>query len=224
MNFDTRPHPEATMYLADRRICTQTAAFQRRSTLGAGPFGTLRQLTETTLQPAAPFNLPPDAAVLLLPVAGGLEYACGAETGFLEPGQAGWFSPPPGATLTVLNPYETAAIHLLHLERAFRSDAEAPGLAVFSFDLTRKNALLPLGEPSLGYIGRYGGREEGTYRVLPRPGDPAGRVFVFVLNGVFEVANRLLHEGDGLALTYAGAGEVDFEALSNEALLLLFDC
>lgn len=45
--------------------------------------------------------------------------------------------------------------------------------------------------------------------------------FVFVLYGVFEVANRLLHQSDGLALEFTDDGKVEFEALSNEALLLL---
>lgn len=49
-----------------------------------------------------------------------------------------------------------------------------------------------------------------------------GRVFAFVLNGVFEVANRLLHAGDGLALTYAAdGGKVEFEALAPDSVLVL---
>lgn len=44
---------------------------------------------------------------------------------------------------------------------------------------------------------------------------------MFVLYGVFEVANRSLHQSDGLALEFTDDGKVEFEALSNDALLLL---
>lgn len=44
---------------------------------------------------------------------------------------------------------------------------------------------------------------------------------MFVLQGVFEVASRLLHAKDGLALR--GFEEAAFEALSNEAILLLIE-
>jgi hypothetical protein len=45
-----------------------------------------------------------------------------------------------------------------------------------------------------------------------------------VLQGVFEIANRLLHERDGLALTYQQDDVLEFEALSNDAVLILVTC
>ena len=44
-------------------------------------------------------------------------------------------------------------------------------------------------------------------------------VFAFVIDGVFEVQDRLLHARDGLALSNFKA--IDFEALSNESVILL---
>ena len=93
------------------------------------------------------------------------------------------------------------------------------------FDLSVDNTLLPLfplddtDSQYQGFIGRYAGRAEDRYQ----PRERKNGVFVFVLSGVFEVQNRLLHQRDGLSLTNVQNGEVDFEALSNDAVLLLLE-
>lgn len=45
-------------------------------------------------------------------------------------------------------------------------------------------------------------------------------LFVFVIQGVFEVQGRLLHARDGLGL-WDEENEVELEALSNDAIVLL---
>ncbi|WP_165699302.1 pirin family protein [Hymenobacter jejuensis] len=47
------------------------------------------------------------------------------------------------------------------------------------------------------------------------------RFFAFVVAGAFEVEGRLLHERDGLALW--DVQEVELEALSNDALVLVLE-
>jgi len=71
--------------------------------------------------------------------------------------------------------------------------------------------------PCRASLGRFTGRAEAEYH-LRRPG--AG-FFAFVLAGAFEIAGRLLHANDGLALWDTGTVEV--EALSNDALLLVLE-
>ena len=66
-------------------------------------------------------------------------------------------------------------------------------------------------------LGRFAGRAEAAYH--PRAG--AGCCFGFVLAGAFEVASRLLHPHDGLALWQASC--LDLEALSPDAVLLLLE-
>lgn len=79
--------------------------------------------------------------------------------------------------------------------------------------------MLPLfSSQARGFIGRYDGREEGIYEVQ---NPDAHGVFVFVIEGAFEVQNRLLHARDGLSLI--NVAEVDFEALSNDAMLLILE-
>ncbi len=92
-------------------------------------------------------------------------------------------------------------------------------------DLSAANTLLPLFPPydtssqGHGFIGRYAGRSEDSFR----PRQRQNGVFVFILSGVFEVQNRLLHQRDGLSLTNIQGGKVDFEALSTDAVLLVLD-
>lgn len=68
-----------------------------------------------------------------------------------------------------------------------------------------------------GYIGIYDGRRDEVFR-LTRSGDG---IFAFVINGAFEFANRLLETRD--ALSVLEATEVDFEALSGNAIMLLLE-
>ncbi len=65
--------------------------------------------------------------------------------------------------------------------------------------------------------GLYQSREEGEY--IP-DGDHRS-VFVYVINGVFEVSGRLLEERDGLFIPHCG--NIDFEALAPESVLLFLE-
>jgi hypothetical protein len=67
------------------------------------------------------------------------------------------------------------------------------------------------------HIGKFDGRKEGTHIVT----DAGKGIFVFVIEGAFEVQNRLLQLRDGLALW--NTASIEFEALSNDAILLLLE-
>ena len=127
---------------------------------------------------------------------------------------------------TINNPYRTESINYLEIWLTNSS----PGIhahyhpdAVLIYPLTTNSCpsfhlMIPIPKYQ-GYIGRYAGRAEDSYQ----PRERKNGVFVFVLSGVFEVQNRLLHQRDGLSLTNVQNGEVDFEALSNDAVLLLLE-
>lgn len=221
----------AQIYLADQRGHSQTPVLRSFHTFNFGsyhadsrtPFGALQLLNDDSLVAGASLSLtveqPTD--VLLLPINGGLEYTCDLTSGFLEPGQSGLLSLTSGMNYTVSNPYETETIDMLQLWLTRPADSSVSGFADTTFDLSQKNVLLPCFPTSADtesrvFIGRYDGRAEDTLVVTPDQ-----RVFVFVVQGVFEVQNRLLHERDGLALTDVQGNTVEFEALSNDAILLL---
>ncbi|MBO9638112.1 MAG: pirin [Siphonobacter aquaeclarae] len=210
---------EARIFLADRRGVSQSEAFRSYHLLAFGdyreagrePFGVLQALNDDTLAPGISRKMEPAAGmeVLLLPVAGSLAYtdASGREY-LLEPGDAARVSP---GSYTVRNPYDTGLINFLQIWRS----AAPPASKTIVFDLSKKNTLHDLSIGRFWGIGQYEGRQEGTCR----PG--SSRVFVYVLEGVFEVQDRLLHPRDGLALT--GAETIGWEALSDNAILLLIE-
>ena len=89
-----------------------------------------------------------------------------------------------------------------------------------TFDfMNNKNQLLAYfsNQTDFGFIGQYDGRKESVYTLK----NPQNGIFVFVIEGVFEVQNRLLHARDGLALP--DISEIELEALSNDAVVLLLE-
>ncbi|SOD82218.1 pirin family protein [Spirosoma fluviale] len=226
---------QAQLYIADQRGCSQSSFFRSYHTFNFGqyanehraPFGGLQVLNDDTLGPGNRLSVTVDndTAVVLIPLVGGLEFNSPVASGFLEAGQVQTLWLAKGMRYEVINPYETELINFVQLWIASRSTNS--GLSVI--DLTNTNQLLPAfafnplkdGTPTagLGFIGRFDGRAEGIYALK----NPKNGVFVFVLSGVFEVQNRLLHERDGLSLMNIQGAEVDFEALSNDALLLLLE-
>ncbi|ARK10812.2 pirin [Fibrella sp. ES10-3-2-2] len=232
---------QAHIFLADQRGRAETELFRSCHTFNFGaysaegrtPFGALCLLNDDLLRPGASLTMQVEQPmqVVLMPIVGGLEYAVEGVTHFLEPGQAGTLALPAGMNYMVNNPYPNELINCLQLWFTMPESGVFSTVRQIDFDLSLPNTLQPFltiipteqAVPT-GFIGRFAGREEGTYPIRPLVAGETRRVFVFVLQGVFEVANRLLHEKDGLALTYQQADEVEFEALSNDALLLLLTC
>jgi redox-sensitive bicupin YhaK (pirin superfamily) len=222
---------QAQIYLADQRGYTQTPFLRSFYTFNFGtyqqdsrhPFGALQLFNDDSLIAGASLSLtveqPTD--VFLLPLVGGLEYNSDQASGFLEPGQAGVLSLQSGLSYAVSNPYPAETISLLQVWLTQPAGSPAIGFTETAFDLSQKNVLHACTPESAGsqrrvFIGRYDGRADDTLTIAPGQG-----VFVFVVQGVFEVQNRLLHERDGLSLTAIQHDTVEFEALSNDAILLL---
>ena len=67
-------------------------------------------------------------------------------------------------------------------------------------------------------IGKFTGRKEAVYKTH----HPQNSLFVFVIEGAFEVHGRLMHPRDGLGL-WDNSGDIELEALSNDAIILLIE-
>ncbi len=68
-----------------------------------------------------------------------------------------------------------------------------------------------------GFIGVFDGREEGRY-ILKRS---SNKIFTMVINGAFEFQNRLMETRDAILIW--DLEELEFEALSEDALILFFE-
>ena len=68
-----------------------------------------------------------------------------------------------------------------------------------------------------GFIGIFDGREEGRYILR----EQSHGIFGMVINGAFEFQNRLLENRDAVLIT--DIEELEFEALSENAIILFFE-
>lgn len=91
---------------------------------------------------------------------------------------------------------------------------DVPVLTRFDLDASPNQLQTLSGPPFNLQLGRFDGRAEGEIPFA----DSGEKKFVFVIEGAFEVSNRLLEARDGMLLW--NTRRADFEALSNGAILL----
>lgn len=159
--------------------------------------------------------------VLILPVVGRLTYADDQGVrNAVEAGECLHVFASDNTAFELTNPYPAELVNFLQLwVRTDEASLQKPSVGSFNLD-EAGNALVPVIDSSPGLrcsIGKFNGRSEGMYR----PQSSANALFVYVIEGAFEVQNRLLERRDGLGLT--GASELEFEALSNEAMLMVVE-
>ena len=111
----------------------------------------------------------------------------------------------------ILNPYQDEIVTFFI---AKYSTVLAEELNDISIQVS-KNQLMPISTSS--WIGQFDGRQKGELSLSNNHKD----ILVYVVDGAFEVQDRLLHAEDALLLN--SVDMVDFEALSNEAILLFFE-
>jgi hypothetical protein len=185
---------EAIIHLADSRACVQNNSFRSYQT---------SVVSDETLAARAHIEHSNNSTTLTIPLVG--EVVCNSER--ISPGQAMVFR----GDVVIANPYEKELINYLII----KTDVEE-SLGILSFDLDSNiNTLRPVVESI--QIGKFNGRQDSIYK----PATGANGVLVFVIEGAFEAQNRLLHPRDGLTLL--NATEVELEALSNEAMVMMID-
>lgn len=229
---------EGQIYLASQRGLSQLSIFRSFHTFNFGqyqdesraPFGNLQVFNDDTLAGGKSLGMQvaQNTEVILLPVVGALEYRNSlGKTGILEAGQIQVFAAAKGMEYEITNPYDTELVNFIQIwlkndEPVFEADMQEN-----SIDLETRNQLLPMFAPyaedltiqqeAYAYIGKYEGREEAVYQLK----NPDNGIFVFIIEGAFEVQNRLMEARDGLSLR--NLEELEFEALSNDAIILIME-
>lgn len=218
---------QAQIYLADQRGCSQTDIFRSFHTLNFGNyvaegrevFGNLQAFNDDTLSAkhSLKIQLSESSIVIIIPVIGGLEYNNTLQNGFLEAGKGLMLSTQKGMEYEIINPYENEYINFVQIWLKNNFQESDPTLEEFGFDLNQKNQLHAIFSVNNqdSFIGKYEGRKKEEYILK----NPENGVFVFVIDGTFEVQDRLLQARDGLAIS--GIEMIDFEALSDGAVILL---
>ncbi len=214
----------ARIYLSAMRGCTTSRERTSFHTFNFGdyaspdrePFASLLTVNDDTLRPGQSTRYCSSKRVdcLVIPLVGSC--LCKQNDRILETevGQVFHTSTEGEPVLEIANPYEHEAINFLYIELIPQSQSSS-GLYPFSLE-ERPNLLNRIDVPTAQQflIGIFDGRTDGGL-ILPDTHEP---LFVFVIEGAFEVNNRLLHRRDGLALW--NTDELEFEALSNKAMLL----
>lgn len=212
---------EGIIYLAENRACFQTDTFRSYLTLpnldSTYAFTSIIKFADNTLssQQTSIIIADDDYVVILLPLVGAVEVFYQKDNNILNSGEVACFSIKNQDEIHIQNPYEKELIN--YLEIWIKPEKKMPyGQYFYKFDLEKNNnTFFQIAENQLiknFFMGKFGGREEG---ILPIENG----VFVFIINGVFEVQNRLLEARTGLLLW--NLEKLEIEGLAYENIILV---
>ena len=224
------PEEKAKIFLAGERGLNQLDWFRSYNTFNFGKyfsehkkaFGDLYVLNDDTLAAGKTvrMRIEETADILLIPVVGTVEFKINnGSPGFVEAGQSLLYNADKNSIIEFANPYENDLINFLQIWIKANTEPKPDIAEIFSFDINEtKNSLINLFFKNTNYkIGKYKGREEGVYKL----NNPDNGLFVYIIEGAFEVQGRLLQQRDGLALW--NVLNVYFEALSNDAIIIFLE-
>ncbi|CAH0996149.1 Quercetin 2,3-dioxygenase [Emticicia aquatica] len=222
---------EAIIYLSEQRGCTEFEEFRSFHTFNfdsyfnenKANFGRLWVCNDNTLAAGKSIKrkIEKNSEVWILPLIGGIELKNkDGYDDFFEAGKVLYFSALKGVEYEIINPYDSELINYLEIWIE-KGNIVSSEIEQINIDIEKKNELLPIfsteKQGAFIYFGKFDGRKDYTFILK----NPTNTIFAFVIEGAFEFQNRLLHPRDGLALWHVK--EVDFEALSNEAMILLLE-
>lgn len=229
---------KAKIYLADERGHQETDWFRSCHTFNFGayfnvnkhPPGDLYVLNDDTLDGGRSLRMLVEerSFVILVPVMGAIAYKeARSKEQLVAAGQALTLVQDKGVEFEIRNPFEEGLINFLQIWiRAGEAIPPSGPCLRTCEDVNRHlNELLSLSpdeNESVPHfysvsIGKFSGRGETVYA---RKYGSTG-IFLFVIEGAFEVEGRLLHARDGLALLTGDTAEI--EALSQNALMLVVE-
>ena len=220
-------HP-SQIYKALLRFRDEDENYRCLSTLNYGnfydetrkPFGNLKVLNDETLggQQTKSFSTEKDEDIILIPLVGTIDYSDEfGNANYINTEEIQVLQAPETSVFQIRNPYENELINYLQI-RLQSGLADQNPCQKKQFDFTKSNTLFPILEKEnyIISIGIFSGRSEGIYPLKNNHG-----AFAFVVNGAFEFQNCLIESRDSLAIS--GVSEIEFEALSENAILLLIE-
>ena len=219
------------IYLSDQRGISRSPRHESLHSFDFGSykkkyhhsFKSLSVFNEDTLNPQSTltYSVPPNHVMFVLPLVGGIKFNVNQSESsqFIEAGQSLAITVAKTSIVMIANPYHSGPVNFIS---CWFSNCEARGndVKVSSFYLEDlENALTKIfsNEMATAHLGRFTGR--GNFNLKLQRGRTS--LFVFVVEGAFEVEKRLLQPKDGLSIE--NVTEVEFEALSNGAIILIFE-
>lgn len=210
----------ARIIKSDIQKIISTENFQRTEFLAKGSFKCLRNFNEEILAPSCSkeITLDDNSVNIIIPIFGNIELSGYDFIKNISIEESVFIARKKEQIISVKNISQEHNICYLLISWQL-DDIDEDQLITEKFDLAPKNQMHTL-SASLGipnYIGLIDGREEGYYQLSNKNNG----LFVYVINGAFEFQNRLLESGEALCLW--DVCEIEYEALSNNALLLFFE-
>lgn len=211
---------EAKIYKSDWRDTTENHNYQCWSTFKNtdDSFGVLRVFNEEHLSANASIShkVSSDVQIMLIPIMGGIDFEFDNQKGFVHINQLQVFNLRQGQSFKIFNPYEKELVRYFYVQ--FDSDSEVDSFQN-EFDLSNKNTLISIfkNKNVTAFLGIYDGRAEENFSLS----SPENGLFTFIIQGAFEFQNRLLESGDALHLI--GNNTIEFESLSENAMLLILE-
>ncbi len=213
---------EGIIFLSEKRKCFENDTFRSYIILpnpeSVSPFTSLIKFADNTLsaQKTSILLVEEDYIVLLLPLVGAIEISYEKESKIVNSGEIAFFFVKNQDKILIQNPYENELVNYLEIWIK-REDIIERGVFITQFNLEiAPNKLTEIFSANKIseklFIGKFNGRKED---ILPIE----NYAFVFVINGVFEVQNRLLENRDGLILW--NLDELEFEGLGQENIILV---
>jgi quercetin 2,3-dioxygenase len=229
---------KAKIFLADQRGLNETASFRSMHTFNFGEyfnehkhaFGDMYALNDDTLAGGCSVKMliKEYSYIILVPVEGAIEYTdTNGNNNIISAGQVQVVTLDKGVIMEMKNPFREQPVNCLQIWFKADKSVYPSGLQLTTYNDVNENLnnlvqavpesmdtnMLPFAIS----IGKFSGRGETMYHLKNK----SKRVFVFVIEGAFEVEGRLLHARDGLALWEKA--EIEMEALSNDAIIVLFE-
>lgn len=205
------------IFLASKRSHIETEIFRSfNSFTNNSIFGSMHYLKDETLAggKTTKIDVEKDMCIVLLPVIGTIY----SRRKLLSAGEAGVFYLVAGDSLEINNPFTDDMVNYILI--CFTNELHHNHSRDYSFNIDQhKNSLKEIcREKNFNIcIGKFDGRNEVLYNLYSENNG----VFAFVVQGAFEVQYRLMETKDGLALW--NTSQIDLEALSNEAIILLIE-
>jgi quercetin 2,3-dioxygenase len=223
-----------TIYPGEHRFLEETGKFRRYSTFDANDkflvrreFGALLQVNDVTLAPLESLQVTAnfDMCIVLVPTVGVIE-CWNVVKELVFTGNACRYMMSEGEELKVKNPLADRLVTYLQFNfKAGSVDFSDHLFAIEPLEKNKNKLVELFSTPdisseqsnSIARIGMYDGRAKDTF--LPAGGK--NYIFVLILQGAFEVEDRLLEASDGLGIY--DCRSMEFEALSNDAIILLIE-
>ncbi len=157
-----------------------------------------------------------DTLVVLMPLVGSLKMSNAMDNGeqLLAPNEICSFPIKKSASYNVNNPHMDQAINYLRIHLRIQAPPAKNGFGDIKNNLLHTILRAVACQVNFGV---FDGRKEVEYTLE----NQNNGIFVFVINGVFEVQHRLLESRDALALW--NSGKIELESLSENAILLVLE-